>query len=498
MALQTRNTVFAITEEVTEGTPVFPTAGTDFSAFQEGFSVEPAFETLDSTELQSSIGKTKSTLGFENPTATVNHYFRHSGVEGTAPDYAKLIKSAMGTQSINSTERLTAAASTTTLLKLAAGGSDFARGKAVLVKDSSMTNGYGVRNVSSVAGNDLTLAQALMTAPVAGVGVGKCVHFGVANSGHPTLNLFTYRANGGALELLAGGRVTELGLTFNAGEYINAAFTMAGISYYFDPIELTSSNNKLDFNDGGAQSVTIAAKTYKDPYELAAAIQTAMDAASTDTITCTYSDTTQKFTITSNGATLSLLFLTGPNTAQTIATKLGFLVADYSAALTYTSDNAISFAAPFTPSYDSSDALVAKYNQVMIGTQTEVTCFDAQSVTVTLSNTKTDLTSICAESGKSGSLFSARDVSVEVVAYLSQGQAEEFKRFRSNDEIIFTYNGGQKSGGNWVAGTVVNAHIPTARIASFSLGDSDGIVTLNMTLQAFVKDGQGEFYINML
>lgn len=498
MAVQTRSTVFALTKEVTEGTPVFPTSGGDFSAFQEGFSVTPSFATLDSAELQKSIGRTKSTLGFEEPTASVNHYLRHSGVEGTEPDFDVLLENALGAKQVNSTERLTAAASTVSLLKLVSGGSDFTRGMGVLCKDP--INGYSIRNVSSVATNDLSLAQNLPAAPGSGLGVGKAVHYKVNDLGtYPTLSLFTYRGDGGALELLSGGRVTEFSADATAGEFLNAAFSIAGINYKFDPIEITATTKYIDFNDGGVKVATVAEKTYKDPYELASAIQTAMDGASTDTITCSYDDSTRKFTITTNGVTLSILWNTGTNTANSIATKIGFTTAsDSTAALTYTSPNALSFAAPFVPTYDSTDNLVAKNHELIFGSATDIVCAGAQSVSVSLANTKTDLTSICAESGKSGSIISGREVTAEVVAYLSEGQAEEFKRYRNNDTIAFTYNGGQKSGGNWVPGTCVNIHMPTARISDFSLGDSDGVVTLNMTLQAFVESGKGEFFVTML
>jgi len=133
-----------------------------------------------------------------------------------------------------------------------------------------------------------------------------------------------------------------------------------------------------------------------------------------------------------------------------------------------------------------------------LGSATDVVCFDSSTVSINLTNTKTDIISICAESGKAGSLISAREVTVDVVGYLEVGQAEEFKRYRNNDTIAFTFNFGEKVGGNWVPGTVVNAHIPTARISNFELGDQEGIVTLNLSLQAFVVSGQGEFFLTLL
>lgn len=497
MVLQTRNTIFAVTKEVTEGTPVAPTAGTDYLAFQEGFTVTPSFAEITNAELQSSIDMTKPALGFEEPTASVSHYLRHSGVEGTEPNFKHILEATLGSKSVNATERLTTAASTTSVVKLAAGGSDFARGKAILLKDP--TNGYSIRNVLTVSTNDLNLAQNLAVAPATGLGVGKCVDYAVANSGHPTLDLWVYRGNAGAIEMMAGVRPTDMTIDIAAGEFININFSLDGIKYYYDPMIITASNKYIDFKEAGAElNAAIAVGVYRDPYELVEAIRVAMQALAVATITVSYSDSTRKFTIASDGVTFELLWATGANTANSAKTLLGFANTDDTAAVTYTSDNALSWASTFTPSYDTSSPLIAKDNQMMIGDATEYVCFGARTVSLNVSNTKADITSICASSGKSGTIFSQREISVDVVAYLFEGQAEEFKRFRNNDEIMFTYNFGEKSGGNWVPGKCGNLFMPNAKISAFTLGDQDGMVSLEMTIKAFVKDGLGTFYVNFL
>lgn len=498
MSEVTRNSVFAIVEEVTEGTPVKPSAATDYTALQEGFSLEPSFETLDSSELQAgSIGKAKSSLGLENPTGSVSHYMRHSGVEGTAPDYNTLIESCLGVETVNSTERLTAAACTTSLIKLASGGSDFARGKAILVKDS--TNGYSVRNVLSVATNDLTPAFNLSAAPGAGLGVGKCVNYAPATS-TPSFTGWLFRGNGGAIETIAGAKVNEMSISAEAGAYISGDFSFEGTQYYFDPILVDATNNKLDVSEGGGElTATITSKLYKDPHQLAEEIQSQLNSVLTAATTCTYSDSTGKFTLTAASGTFSILWSTGTNTLVSIGANLGFTVsADDTGALTYTSDNAISFASYQTATYDSADPLVAKSNQVMIGSATDNACFEASTVNVTVSNTKADIKSVCADSGKSGSFFNAREVTIELVALLNRYEAQYFKKFRNGDSVQFAYTAGTKTGVNWDAGKVFNMFSPTTTISSFALGDQDGLVTLNMTLTCYVTGGLGEFYINFL
>jgi len=60
-----RNSVLAVKVETTEGTPIAPTAATDFVTLQDDAAFEPAFDSLDSAELGSSLAKKKSIRGFE-------------------------------------------------------------------------------------------------------------------------------------------------------------------------------------------------------------------------------------------------------------------------------------------------------------------------------------------------------------------------------------------------------------------------------------------------
>ena len=508
MALQNRNSVMAIVEETTEGTPVAPSSATDdYIALQDGFSVEPAFEELSNEELTGSIGMAKSIQGFESPTSSVSHYMKHSGVEGQEPNFGLLIESVLGAKEVEGTEYDTiagsAAGDATTRGKVVVDsgeGAQFERGQAVLIKDG--TNGYSVRNVFSVSTDDLNLSFNLSNAPASGVNLGKAVLYKPADSGHPTFSSWVYRANGGATEMLAGCRVTEMSMEANAGELVNADFSIEGIEYFFNPINIAASDIYLDFtSDNGTFAATVSAGWYKDPHELAAAIETALNAADPlETFTCVFSDSNGKFTIaTSTSAVLSLLWNTGTNAANTIGDKIGFSVAaDDTLATSYESDSAQSYAAPQTPSYDSTAPVVAKSNQVLFGDFDDNVCFGASNVSMSISGTKADLLSLCANSGKEGSLITEREVSVEVVARLEQHDVDKFKRYRSNANVSFSYSFGEKSGGNWVAGKVGNIYMPTAVISEYAIQDTDGVLELNMTLKGYVADGLGEVYVNFV
>lgn len=504
MAEVTRNTILAIKEETTENSPIKPTSGSDgYLALQEGFSMEPAFETLENAELVAgSIGKAKSLLGLESPTLSLDHYLRHSAVEGQEPDFGLLIESCMGDKTVNATEYDTVAGSTTSIVNVDTGeGASFERGQALLVKDG--TNGYSIRNVYSIATDALTLGHQLSSAPASGVNLGKAIVY-KPGTAHPSFSAWLFRGDGGALEAMSGSKITEMSVTVEAGQYVNASFSAEGAGYYFNPILVDATNNKVNFDDGGGEeTATLTNKLYKDPHQLAEEIQSKMDALTTDNITVVYSDTTGKFTITSDGGTFSILWKTGANgsdnTDTHIGTSIGFSdAADDTGAVTYTSDSALDLGAFHIAVYDTSDPLVAKNNQVMIGDADDITCFEASSLNFTVTNTKADILSVCEESGKAGSVMTGRDITIEVVALLTRYESDKFKKFRNGDQIRFAYNFGTKTGTNWTAGKCCNIFSPTATITSFALGDSDGLVTLNMTLTPYVVDGLGELYVNFI
>jgi len=306
VGISRKKTVLALVKEVTEGVPVQPSSSSDYTALQEGFSMSPSFDVLTNAELKASIGKGKDELGSENPTASFSHYIKASGVEGQAPDYSPLLEAVFGSVKEQAAENETISGSTTTAIKYDE-TEVVERGQAILIKDG--VNGVQIRNASEVVGDTITLAQKVAVAPSSGVKLGKAVLYKAADESHPTLSMWQYLGNGGAIELMSGARVTDFSLSAEAGQFVNGSFTLGGISYYFNPIVIGSSDIKLDFLDNSTTRVaTIAAKTYKDPSDLADAIALSMNSlGSTNTFVVSYSNTTGKFTISSNGTTFSLL-----------------------------------------------------------------------------------------------------------------------------------------------------------------------------------------------
>jgi len=501
-SLQTRNSVIAVKEETTEGTPVSPTAATDYVAQRPGFDMTPEFEQLANDEFKSNIGTSKGTLGIETPTVTFPQYLRHSGTEGQAPNYGLFLKSLFGEEKILA-EYDTVAGSTTTVINVDTGeGANFSKGDAVLVKNPS---GFEIRHVDSVATDALTLNFALNNAPASLVNLGQSVNYKPKNDSHPSLTIWNYVSNGGAIQMASGVRATSGSFQATAGQNLEVNFDLEGNAFFFDPIEITATNKYVDWtDDDGTFAISLTERMYKDPHDVAEAIQTAMNAsASTEVYTVTYNDigtNKGKFTFDTATSTLfSLLWNTGTNAANSIKTTIGFDDADDTGATTYNSDNEIDLSAPQTPTYDDVGLLQGKNNELYIGDQDDNICVSANSVQIDVTNTKVNVESVCEESGVEGSIISERTVDITVSAKAEQYDADKFKRFRKNETTKLMYVFGSKSGGNWDAGKSGSIYVASATINSFDVTDENGVVYFEIGMQAFVPDdGSNEVFLGLV
>lgn len=508
MAYNTRASRLAIRKETTQGTLLDISAATQYIPLQPGFEFTPNLESIENQEVRGSIGKAAAIPGIEQPQASFSEYLKHSGTAGTAPNWGALLESLFGSVVSNATERSTTSSSTTILVKLGAGGSDFARGYPFLLKDG--TNGYQIRFVDSVSTNDLTPNFALAGAPASGIGLSKANVYIPADSGHPALSLWLLRGNGGAKEAITGAVVTEMTMECTVGQIINLAFKLEGVGYYFNPLRVDSTNNKINFTDDtGTATATVPSKVYKNPHDLARAIAAAMDTANAAvTHSCSYSNSTGKFTISATGTTLSLLWKTGTNGSDNTDTHIGTLLGFSDAAdntgtaatTGYTGASAITLTDSYTPSYDNVDPMVAKNMEVLVGgSQSSYQSLCVQNFRARITNANTLLKCISAESGVEGTIFGERDCEITIVVRLSRYDADAFDKFINASDVKFQFSFGTKSGGNWVAGKSGGLYVPTAKISAFQLGDDNGIVTMQYTIKPYVNSsGQPEIYLGFV
>jgi|CXWL01.1.fsa_nt_gi hypothetical protein len=109
-------------------------------------------------------------------------------------------------------------------------------------------------------------------------------------------------------------------------------------SKFYYGYEVTSSNNKLNFNEGALELTATLTVGIYSPSDLAVEVKTALDAAGAKTYTVTFNRSTRKFTINCGAGTYTLLVATGSNLATTAFTLLGFTGADLAGLIAYTSN----------------------------------------------------------------------------------------------------------------------------------------------------------------
>ena len=493
-----RASIFAIKEEITAGTYLPPSAGADFVPLRPGneLSFEP--EILESDELLNDIGATKGLIGKEGVSGSHSAYLRNSGIEGKEPELGVLYESIMGGKSVATVEYDTVAASTVSVLKVDVGeGVNFQAGQSLLIKDAS--NGYSIRNVKSVSGDELTLNFNLDVAPNAGINLGKSVLYKPEAQGHPTFSTTKYLGNGYAIESSAGNTVTELSITADANGFGETSFSFEGTRYLYNAMTITASTKFLDFtDDSGTFAAVVPEKIYNTPIDLALALEASMNGVSSETYTVSYDNSVGKFTIaTTTSSLLSILWLTGTNTANSLASKLGFTVADNVGALTYTANNAQSYVASYTPSYDSADSIIIKGAELFIGTQTDNICVCAQSVSITVSKSVEDVDCICEETGVLEKIPTSRTAEMSITTVLKKYDAALLDALLKNTTVSAMFNAGPKVGGNWAGGKCFNVFVNNCTVSTFKT-TGDSFLQVELTLKGFVTTIGKDIFLNFV
>lgn len=103
--------------------------------------------------------------------------------------------------------------------------------------------------------------------------------------------------------------------------------------------EVRSTNQKLDFKDASAGPELTATLTVGNytPTSLASEIKTQMEAVGAQVYTVSFSATTGKWTITTDGSDLELLASSGSNSGTSIFSSIGFTGSDFVGNVSYTS-----------------------------------------------------------------------------------------------------------------------------------------------------------------
>lgn len=230
------NIKVAVMVESVEGTYLAPSSADAFiSPLADGFEINPAKELLERNNLNASIGKSTARSGMRSVSGSIAVEAKANGVAGAEPEYAPLLKAALGASRQNTTVVTSkASGNTASILQIEdADISKFNIGDIILVKQAGAFHVSPITSKTSGAG---TASITLLVAHPSGdlsdsVTIEKHSTYYTANSGHPTLSLSKY-VEDARLEQAAGCRVASLSLNnFATGGLADFSFSLEGLSF---------------------------------------------------------------------------------------------------------------------------------------------------------------------------------------------------------------------------------------------------------------------------
>lgn len=265
------NTVYAVEIESTEGTYVAPTADTSYvQTLADGAELTPAKETLERSILNGSIGKSTPLTGTRSVTGALPVEMRANSTEGDAPEYDKLMRSAMGSRRQAATSTIDATDSggthTTTRAYLPdASAGLYEVGDMLTVKKAGAYHTSPVTAKSDTPGDvyvDFLVAAGSAFAD--SDQIAAVTTYVTANSGHPSLSISKY-VEQARLERATGCKVTSMALeSWTTGQLANFAFGVEGLDWDHS---LTAQPHTPAFDDA-QPPIILEACLYQDGVQI--------------------------------------------------------------------------------------------------------------------------------------------------------------------------------------------------------------------------------------
>lgn len=265
------NTVYAVEVEVTEGTYVAPVADTSYvQVLSDGAEMNPSKELLERNIFNGSIGKSTPRTGQRSVSGSMPVEMRANSTEGAAPEYDKLLRSALGSRrqaSATTIDDTDAGSPHTTsrayLLDVSA--NKYNVGDSVTIKVAGGYHTSPIIEVSNTPGDVyIDLLIPADNAFVDGQVIAAVTTYVVADSGHPSLSISKYIEEA-VLEQATGCRVSSMSLeSFTTGQLASWNFAFDGLS--FDR-SLTAQPHEPNFNDA-LPPIILEACVYQDDVDL--------------------------------------------------------------------------------------------------------------------------------------------------------------------------------------------------------------------------------------
>jgi len=218
-----------VTEEVSEGTAVMPSAGSHaVGVLMDGLDISGEKEIIERNLLTSTIAKQTPLTGIKTSAGSIAVEASANKTEGSAPEYGLLMKSLLGgVRSLSST--LTATAGTVNTITVASTTGLFA-GDIIMIR-RDVSNVAHLSPIASLTSTVITLAIPAAVEFASGDVISKVTNYYGANSGHSALTVTQYMDDKVRIQA-SGVKVASMSVdSFAVGQLPSFNFSFNGLGY---------------------------------------------------------------------------------------------------------------------------------------------------------------------------------------------------------------------------------------------------------------------------
>lgn len=123
---------------------------------------------------------------------------------------------------------------------------------------------------------------------------------------------------------------------------------------------------------------------------------------------------------------------------------------------------------------------------------------DYPELSLSIENTKSDILSACAPSGKVGSRFTELNVTGSINPYMQDDNVDRFDSFNQNDDLslfAYAFNPGVNPGEKI---NIVAIWLPQTKITQLATGDQDGILVDQIDFKSYRKTGGDSVFLGFI
>ena len=262
------NTKIAIKREVTEGTYLAPSVGTDYVLIlADGLEMTPSRETLERNVLGLGLSKIVPRQGLKSVSGSLPVEMKAASVAGAEPEYGLMLESVLGKVRSGVLVETKAAGNTASVLHIEdADIANFKVGDIVMVKEA------GAFHVSPITAVVTTVGAATITLQIAAAGafsasveIEAFSTYYAANEDHPAFSVSKYVENA-VCEKAIGAKCVSMSVeSFTTGQVASFNFGFEGLN--FDRI-LQAPQGGTPVYDTSLTPIILDACIYQDGVEI--------------------------------------------------------------------------------------------------------------------------------------------------------------------------------------------------------------------------------------